>query len=157
MSSRIPRDAARRVLVAAAGLSSRADAPVEVTLAQPIDYWRFPHILLPACQMGDEEWAQLLGISVEDAAAWLDGEREKAATANDRLTALMSIIVALGHVRTGQGIAQWLCSPAPQLDGVRPLDYLAVGNVPGPVILAARQQAAREWGLSEDSAYFPHD
>ncbi len=124
-------------------------------MALPIPYWRFPHILLPACQMRDDEWAQLLGVTVEDAAAWLDGERERAIDANDRLETLTSIIVALGHVRTGSGIANWLRTPSPTLDGVRPLDYLAVGNVPAPVILAARQQAARECGLSEESVWFP--
>ncbi len=124
-------------------------------MSNPIPYWRFPHIILPACQLGDEDWAQLLGVPVEDASSWLDGELEKGIGANDRLAAVVSVIVALGHVRNGRGIADWLRTPSSKLDGVRPLDHLAAGNAPAPVILSARQEAAREWGLGEDLPLVP--
>ncbi len=127
------------------------------TAVTEIPYYRFPHILIYACQLPDERWAELLGLPVSDVAAWLDGEKERAIPANERLASLMAIIVALGHVRDGQGIARWLLDGEPFLDNVQPLEYLAIGNAPAPVILAARQRAATEFGLTPDSRAWPRD
>ncbi|HEX8939465.1 MAG TPA: hypothetical protein VF763_04815 [Candidatus Limnocylindrales bacterium] len=120
-----------------------------------IPYWKFPHILIYACQMTDEEWADLLGLSESDATAWLEGDKERALEANDRLGILTSVIVALGHAYDGRGIADWLRRAAPALDNVRPLDHIAVGHRPEPVILAARQEAARYFGLTPDHPWWP--
>ena len=121
-----------------------------------IPYWRFPHILIYACQMGDEQWADLLGLSVEDTVAWLEGDKERARSANDRLHILTDIITSLGQMRDARGIAAWLLAEHPDLDGVRPLDYISVGHARGPVVLAARQTAAREYGLTPDSWFWPN-
>ncbi len=126
-------------------------------MATPIPYWRFPPILIYACQMPDESWAELLGLPLADVAAWLDGDKERAITANERLASLMAVIVALGHVRDGAGIARWLRSGEPFLGNVRPLEYLAIGNPAAAVILAARQRAATEFGLTPDSRAWPID
>jgi hypothetical protein len=122
-----------------------------------IPYWRFPHILIYACQIVDEEWADLLGLSVEDAAAWLEGDKERARPANERLHTLTDVITSLGRMRDGRGIADWLRSACPELGGVRPLDYIAVGHRRGPVVTAARQTAAREYGLTPDSRLWPEE
>lgn len=120
-----------------------------------LPYWKFPHILIYACQMGDEAWADLMGLSLEDVSAWLEGDKERGIPANDRLVTLTAIIVALGHMRDGRGIATWLVTASPELGGIRPLDHIAAGHKPAPVILAARQTAAREYGLTPDSKYWP--
>ena len=77
-----------------------------------LPYWKFPHILIYACQMGDEAWADLLGLPLEDVSAWLEGDKERAIPANDRLTTLTAIVVALGQMRDGRGIAAWLMTSA---------------------------------------------
>ena len=125
--------------------AGRADLPL----------WRYPHLLIAACQMGDEDWAHLLGLSVAETSAWLDGEHHRAEPARARLRSLHVIITALGRARTGQGIASWLREPLAGLGGERPIDWIAQERPLDVLLLAARREAARCWGIGERSPYWP--
>ena len=127
------------------GIGSGRDLPL----------WRFPHLLLVACQMADQGWADVMGVSIEDAGAWLDGDHARAERANAHLQMLHAVITVLGRARTGQGIARWVETPLRELGDVRPLDWIAGRRPMEPLLLAARREAARAWGVSEGSRYWP--
>jgi len=119
--------------------------------------WKFPHILMTACHMPDEAWAQLMGLSEAEAAKWLDRDIELGKISNDRLLLLHQLITHLGRSHAGAGIGKWMTSSFLELDMMRPVDWIGSEREPAPLLLLARREAARQHGISPSSAYWPQE
>lgn len=117
--------------------------------------WRYPRILMTACQMSDQAWAQVLGLPVAEAGAWLDNETEMARPSNARLVLLHNLITCLGRSYSGAGIGSWMTSPQPELELMRPVDWIGAERDPERLVLTARREAARCHGVTTGSAYWP--